>query len=403
MEIRLFMFEINKDVIFVKGAKNGAIYNFCSGNVYQINQEGCAELHKYIDDKNYCSNYIFKLLKMNLLDQNFCPCEYHPSRNEASLDMVWLEITRNCNLKCLHCYEGNHHCSSKNSISLEKWLDIIHQIAELKVERVVVIGGEPFTSSILFDILKALCDNGVTATLFTNATLIPDKIMQFIIENKDMIRVKVSIYGHNAETHDRVTTVSGSFEKMNCNIKNLIANGVSVNPAVIIMKENQEHLDEIIDYLKTIGLHYTRYDVIRNVFGGTQNMHTPDNVEIIKKVKYTKPNFSITKEKFDNNAFYNSCWKGKMAITENGDVLPCVFERDIVCGNVLGTTIHELINSGMMKSCWEKSFEQIKVCSVCEFRFACKDCRPLGKSVSGCISEKNPRCTYNPETGKWNE
>ena len=397
------MTEINKDIIFVKGAKNGAIYNFRSGNVYQLNQEGCTELQKYINDKNYFSDYISQLMQMELLDKTFSVCEYIPSRSEASLDMVWLEITQNCNLKCLHCYEGNYHCSSENSMQLEKWIDIIGQIAELKVKRVVVIGGEPLTSPILPDIMKALCDYGISATLFTNATLISNKLMQLIIENKDIIRVKVSIYGHNSEIHDRITTVSGSFEKMNGNIKKLVANGVSVNPAVIIMKENQEYLDEIINYLKEIGLRYTRYDVIRNVFGGTQNMHIPDNNEILKNVKYTKPNFSITKEKFDKNVFYNSCWKGKFAITEDGNVLPCVFERDIVYGNVLNTAIRELINTSITQSCWEKSFDKIKVCNKCEFRYACKDCRPLGKSVSGCICEKNPRCTYDPETGKWYE
>ena len=43
------------------------------------------------------------------------------------------------------------------------------------------------------------------------------------------------------------------------------------------------------------------------------------------------------------------------------------------------------------------------VCKDCEYRFACKDCRPLAKSVDGCQNGKNPRCKYDPYTGNWNK
>ena len=35
------MFEINKDIIFVKGFTNGAIYNFNDNKVYSVNKSAC--------------------------------------------------------------------------------------------------------------------------------------------------------------------------------------------------------------------------------------------------------------------------------------------------------------------------------------------------------------------------
>jgi predicted nucleotidyltransferase len=46
-------------------------------------------------------------------------------------------------------------------------------------------------------------------------------------------------------------------------------------------------------------------------------------------------------------------------------------------------------------------FSKINTCKDCEFRFACKDCRPLAFAENANISEKTPRCTYNPYEGKW--
>ena len=46
-------------------------------------------------------------------------------------------------------------------------------------------------------------------------------------------------------------------------------------------------------------------------------------------------------------------------------------------------------------------FNFIEYCKDCEFRYSCKDCRPLGISVKGSITSQNPRCKYNPYTGEW--
>lgn len=401
------MYEINQDVVFVKGTLKGAIYNFNDGKVYWINGDGCEIIEKYINSRDNITNsaelkYISELASMELLDTTFYIKNYKPEKSIPALEMAWLEITQGCNLKCLHCYEGNLHYSSNKGLKLKEWLNIIDELSSLRVKRVVVIGGEPCISPFLPYILKKLCDCNIPTTLFTNATLLSDELMDLIISNSNIIRVKVSIYGHNSVVHDRITTVKGSFNKMLRNIEYLTSHGVIVNAAVVIMKENQDYIQDIIGYVKQSEMIYTRYDVIRNVFGGTQNEHIPTNVSLINSVCQTKPNFSITKERFDNNAFYNSCWKGRIAITEDGNVLPCVFEREIICGNISNLPLSEIISSNEMQLCWCKSFDTIEYCKACEFRYACKDCRPLGKGVSGNISEKNPRCTYNPYIGEWN-
>ena len=185
------------------------------------------------------------------------------------------------------------------------------------------------------------------------------------------------------------------------NVKNFINNGIEVSSAVIIMKENQDYLDEIIKFVKNIGMKYHRYDIIRKVWGGTQDNHIPTKQEVIDSVYLKNPNFIADKNKFMENNKKNTCWYGKIAIMENGDVIPCEFARNIIYGNVRNESIYSIINKKSTKSKWFLSFNNISECKDCEYRYACSDCRPMGMSVCGDIYTKNPRCCYDVYDGKW--
>ena len=395
------MYLINKNIIFVQGKVNGAIYDFNTSKVYSLNPPGCQILKEYINGQEISNKEYLKNLSNNhLIDYNYKPSKYHIKTNKnIELEMAWLEITQSCNLKCLHCYEGNSHISEKNILKTEDWFNIIDQLVELNVKRVVVIGGEPCCYKNVASIIEYLAHKKINTTLFTNATCISNKLINTIIEKK--IQVKVSIYGHNPEIHDKITGIKGSFKKTIDNVNYLIQNGIKVSSALIIMKENEDYLDDIVSFIKNTGMNYSRYDVIREVFGGTQNLHIPKNKEVIKKLYLTKPNFKADKNVFINNHSKNTCWYGKISILENGNIIPCEFERDIIYGNVKDTTIAEIINSPETIKHWFYTFDQIEECKDCEYRFACKDCRAMGLAKCRNISDKNPRCLYNPKKGIW--
>ena len=403
------MLEINENVVYVRGAKKGAIYNFNDNNLYWINKHSCDLIENIAYTRTYSpsfeeSKYIDTLIEMNLLDDNFEIKEFEVEIDTTKkLELAWLEITQGCNCKCLHCYQGEEHFLTSDSLQLNDWLDIINQLKALNVSRVVVIGGEPCIHKDISAILGALADNKIMTTLFTNATYIDEKLFKTIITHADYIKLKVSLYGKTKEIHDKITQVNGSFDKLVSNVKKLTARGVRVDVAVVVMRENQDQIDGIDKFIESLGAFYSKFDVIRNVFGGTQDMHTPTNQDIINSVRFRTPKFKAHKQKFIDNVSHNSCWYGKIAITDNGSVLPCVFERDIIYGNVKKQPLNDIIQSQIIDKYWYMNFESIDNCKVCEFRYACKDCRPLGKSVSGNLYQKNPRCCYNPYSGEWEE
>ena len=72
------MFEINKDIIFVKGFTNGAIYNFNDNKVYSVNKSACNIIERYINNSNIESdiNYLNILTRHKLISKSFLPSPY---------------------------------------------------------------------------------------------------------------------------------------------------------------------------------------------------------------------------------------------------------------------------------------------------------------------------------------
>ena len=65
--------------------------------------------------------------------------------------------------------------------------------------------------------------------------------------------------------------------------------------------------------------------------------------------------------------------------------------------------ITDIVNSEEFNFISTLSKDKIEICKDCEFRYACKDCRPLGKSLDGNLWGKYAYCTYNPYIGRWQD
>ena len=401
------MFEINKNVILVKGAVNAAIYDFNTKNVYAINEEAFNIINKVAINKNTPSseiekNYINDLLLVALLSKNFIPKTYIPKNNNDApqLNFAWLELTGGCNLRCLHCYEGTEHVCSSEELSTGQWKNIIRDLKKNGSTKTQLTGGECCLRKDFKELIKYASEQYFKEiTVFTNASLLTTELINLFSQKN--IKVRFSLYGHTGQVHDSITQVAGSFNKTIENVKKMQSCNIFVTPAIVIMKQNQEFIDEIIAFVKRMGLKYTGYDVIRNVYGGRQSSYTPTNERILNSKKRKKPFFTITKERFEKALHHNTCWYEKFVIMPNGKIAPCIFERTMILGDLTKQTVAEVLNSNQLKYAWDYDFSKINYCKDCEFRFACKDCRPLGLSTNNCMNEKNPRCTYNPYTGKW--
>ena len=82
-----------------------------------------------------------------------------------------IRLTKQCNLKCRHCY-ANAGQKYDNELSLEEIQALIKGISDLGAFRLFLTGGEPFLRNDILQIINYADTNGVASYISTNGNAI---------------------------------------------------------------------------------------------------------------------------------------------------------------------------------------------------------------------------------------
>ena len=387
------VWQLTDNTVFVRGSVRGAIYNFSDSKVYSVNEDACKILENYIKKPSISHSFLENLENTKLLDKNYIPKKYEFAKIENKPEFVWLEITGKCNLKCIHCYDGDKHYHNEDDLTFTEWINILDELKKIGCKTVEFIGGEPCCNQDLYKLMGYAKNVGLRIELYTNLTLITDEIFNFICENA--ITVHFSLYGSTSDSHDRITTVEGSFNKTMEMLRKLKEKNVKLIPSATFMKQNEKEIEPLKKLMTSYNLKLKVDSIRPSKFRDISNLVS--NEVLNSNILIKKPNFVASKCYFEKAASVNTCLFGKFSITPEGNIIPCEFAREYIIGNVRESSLQEIINSEKLRAFWYMDFSKIENCKDCEYRFACKDCRFL----SDDLYKKKSRCLYQPFEGKW--
>jgi radical SAM protein with 4Fe4S-binding SPASM domain len=414
-------------VFFVPGVLRGAIYDLNSSNVYSINQSACDILTGTTKNPEFWK----KLESMNLVAKEKSDGKRMLPEllQNPSLQFVWFEIiSDDCNESCIHCYaecmpptyrkamglsaevgKDPNPREGDIKISFEKWKQLIDESYSLGCRRCQFIGGEPLlyrgeNKETVFNLAEHAKAVGFEfIEIFTNATLLtPEKVQKI----KELgLSVAVSLYSNDESVHDSITKTPGSFRKTTEALKLLQDAGVPVRVETVLMRPNEETINQTQKFVEAMGFSHKQPDVLRPKGRGDNPSIMPTSESIVKYSLMLSPSFSITKDVLSRNISGHPCLLGKITITDNGDVLPCIFSRSLAVGNVQDSTLGEIVSGEKLETIWRSTKDNVLVCQDCEYRYACFDCRPLSEGINQgkgeYLTTPYPRCTYNPYLGEW--
>jgi len=161
--------------------------------------------------------------------------------------VVW-NITRACNLRCIHCYAKAVEKSKENELSHEEGISLINDLAEFGAPVVLFSGGEPLMRKDLTALAYHAVKRGMRAVISTNGTLISkDKAKK--LKDIGLSYVGVSLDGL-MEVNDRFRAVSGAFNQAIDGIHNCMAEGLKVGLRFTINKINSGELPAIFDLIE---------------------------------------------------------------------------------------------------------------------------------------------------------
>jgi radical SAM protein with 4Fe4S-binding SPASM domain len=171
---------------------------------------------------------------------------------EGKPRLVFWELTKGCNLRCIHCRASATELSSPKDLSTRNALAIINQIAEFASPILVLSGGEPLYRSDIFQLARYATDKGLRVALATNGTLVTKEVARMIVD-AGVKRVSISLDGADALTHDTFRGIPGAFDAAIYGLRNLKALGMSVQINMTIARHNARQLPQVLDLAKALG------------------------------------------------------------------------------------------------------------------------------------------------------
>ena len=358
--------------------------------------------------------------------------------NKDPFIVIW-ELTRACQLKCLHCRAEAQYKTDPRELTLEEGKKLIDDIYEMNNPMLVFTGGDPLLRKDVFDIAEYAVKKGVRVSMTPSAT--PNVTKQSIEKAKEvgLSRWAFSLDGPTAEIHDHFRGTAGSFDLTIERIQYLHELEIPVQINTVISRYNYEYLDEmaaLVEQLKCVL--WSVFFLVPTGRGQEKDMISPVEHEKVfiwlqklsKRVPFDIKTTAaqhyrrvfiqqrMKEEKKSGNISYLDTLtrqgltgsidglgrapkgvndgNGFVFISHIGDVYPSGL-LPIKTGNVREQSIAEIYRESPIFKDLRNPDKYKGKCGVCEFRFVCGGSRSRAYSMTGDYLESEPYCVYVPK------
>jgi radical SAM protein with 4Fe4S-binding SPASM domain len=406
------------------------IYDSITGRKKQINKKvftfleqatgslTCEEISKIVYKKKKESSKkalseLENVINPLLLEGIITLCDSPVSRSRSPppsiaavrhLQNVYLELTRECNLSCEHCYRGAG-TPREDELTFKEITSLIDQMVDIGVLSITLTGGEPLLHPRIFDIMKYARKKRLSILLFTNGTLIVPHIAQKL-QFLPVYKVAVSVDGPDAQIHDGIRGVEGAFQKTLRGIILLKNFEIPTQVNICLSRSNYEKFEEILFLMKHLGV--TEFYVRPVTFTGRTSSSQDKTDPLSEKAQPTEgkeEDFCITPVEYlevlrllhdfkarelnmnlKKRVMYSmqeiNCGIGTKSLTvqSDGTVVPCPpFAQETSLGTIRDQSLLDIWNDSPL-------LNTLRAMNVFETH-PCKECQVVGMCKGGCIGD----------------
>jgi len=360
--------------------------------------------------------------------------------NQDPFIVIW-ELTRACQLKCLHCRAEAQYRRDPRELSFEEGKALIDQIYEMNNPMLVFTGGDPLMREDVFDIAAYAVKKGVRVSMTPSAT--PNVTKEAIEKAKEvgLSRWAFSLDGPTAEIHDHFRGTAGSFDLTMERIKYLHELEIPIQINTVISRYNYDYLDEMAKLIEELDcVLWSVFFLVPTGRGQEKDMITPAEhekvfiwlYELSKKVKFDikttaaqhyrrvviQHKMREAKEQPEDIQYLDALTQqgltgsidglgrapkgvndgnGFVFISHIGDVYPSGL-LPVKAGNVRETPLAEIYRESPIFKSLRNPDEYKGKCGQCEFRYICGGSRSRAYAMTGDYLESEPFCVYIPKS-----
>lgn len=352
--------------------------------------------------------------------------------------VIW-ELTRACQLKCLHCRAEAQYRRDPRKLSFEEGKTLIDEISTMGNPLLVFTGGDPLMRPDVFDIAEYAVKKGVRVSMTPSAT--PNVTKEAIQKAKEvgLSRWAFSLDGPSAEIHDHFRGTAGSFDLTMNAIQYLHELNIPVQINTVISRYNYHVLEEmarLVEELKCVL--WSVFFLVPTGRGQQSDMISPAEHEKVFRWLYNKSktvSFDIKttaaqhyrrvvlqqkmRESKEHSSSINyedvlmngttgtvdglgrapkgvNDGNGFVFVSHIGDVYPSGL-LPIKAGNVRETPLGTIYRESPIFKELRNPDQYKGKCGVCEFRYVCGGSRSRAYAMTGDYLESEPYCVYIPK------
>jgi MoaA/NifB/PqqE/SkfB family radical SAM enzyme len=228
-----------------------------------------------------------------------------PPLRQRAPEFLWLDLTRKCQLSCVHCYNVSGPSGNHGSMTREDWISVLDQAAACGVTRVELIGGEPTLHPDAAHLVNHALTLGLKTEIFSN--LVHVAAAWWAVFRREGVSLATSYYSDRAEEHNAMTG-RPSHSRTRVNLARAVRLGIPLRVGII--GNDEESTARAQRDLEDLGVTRVGVDHVRPYGRGARD------------------------EKPDSAGLCGRCGTGRACISPNGEVSPCVFSTWMGVGNV---------------------------------------------------------------------
>lgn len=326
------------------------------------------------------------------------------NKNLTGPELVYLSLTKRCNLNCLYCYYHSgfipKNRTEKNiDLPFDKVKELLVDFSKLDIKKIWLSGdGEPFLYPEIDNLLKLANKNGISVNINTNATFNADKLKLLPFINSFIINLSAA----SNKTYEKIqdTQKKGLFCKVLKNIMTInnlrkkYGLNIILQVNYIINKFNFREINDFLILSKKIGIDRINFRIMNKNDYNKSLILSDNDIEEFRGIlksgfkTYSNNNIENIYEVFNNTPFLKSeqerkkyngevykvdhCYIGWLFtyIDIKGDIFICCHSNEKI-GSIYKNSFFDIWNSPKFHKIRLKHKNEIntneKYCKSCGF------------------------------------
>lgn len=335
--------------------------------------------------------------------------------------LVFYEVTQACDLACAHCRACAVRTAHPGELHTGESLRLIDQLAEFPIPpRLILTGGDPLKRSDIYELIRHARRRSLDVSITPSATPLVTRGAIRRLRRAGISQMAVSIDWPDAESHDRLRGIAGSFQRSLRILGDARAEGISTQVNTVLTPDNFDRIDEMADRFGRLGIGMWSVfflvpvgraagaarlsaDECEWAFGRLwrQSLRQPYAIKTTEAPHYRR--FVLQRRGRapvpDPSKRHATCGvndgRGVMFIGHTGLIHPSGF-LPIVCGVFPESHVVQVYQKSPVFQALRNADRLEGKCGVCEYRHVCGGSRARAYAVTGDFLAQEPDCAYLP-------